>query len=251
MPERTDGMRPRKTVAGVNVVAKRPIHEQILPHIRRDIIENRWAQGERLPEPDLCAEYGVSRTPMRDVLKILEADGLIRLLPHVGAVVTRLDPPDLVDRIDVLIALEQAAAITVARTRPPGTLQEIQRLHQAMIEAAEAQKVALYYRLNDEFHRVIVLGANNPVLSRTHEVMMWHVYRARHHANEHEPLAPWAAEHHQHIIAALLQGQADEAGREMRLHLEAVRRLVVEDRATTSGPHSATNVPDNRRRRST
>jgi DNA-binding GntR family transcriptional regulator len=230
----------------VHVVAKQPIHEQILPHIRRDIIENRWAQGERLPEPDLCAEFGVSRTPMRDVLKILEADGLIELLPHVGAVVTRLDPPDLADRLDVLIALEQGAAITVARRRPPQTLHAVQRLHQAMTEAAEAQNVALYYRLNDEFHRVIVLGANNPVLSRTHEVMMWHVYRARHHANEHEPLAPWAAEHHRHIIAALLQGQADEAGREMRLHLEAVRRLVVEDRADAKSKAIASTDPHRR-----
>jgi DNA-binding GntR family transcriptional regulator len=227
MTRRADRERPPGGVVRSAIVSKEPIHEQVLPHIRRDIIENRWAPGERLLEPDLCAEFGVSRTPMRDVLKILEADGLVELVPHVGAVVTRLDPPDLADRLDVLIALEQAAAITVARTRPPQTLRHIQRLNRAMIKAAEAQRAALYYRLNDEFHRVIVLGANNAVLSRTHEIMMWHVYRARHRANEHEPLAPWAADHHRHIIEALLSGDAEEAGAEMRRHLEEVKRSVV------------------------
>jgi DNA-binding GntR family transcriptional regulator len=223
----------------LNLVSKEPIHEQILPHLRRDIIENRWPPGERLPEPNLCAEFGVSRTPMRDALKILEADGLIQLVPHVGAVVTRLDPPDLIDRLDVLIGLEQAAAIAVARAGFRQTLRQVQHLHQAMIKAAEGRRVQVYYRLNDEFHRVIVLGANNATLSRLHETMMWHVYRARHHANEHEPLAPWAAEHHQHIVDALQRGAADEAGNEMRRHLEEVKRIVIARATAPAGPHQA------------
>src|SRR5687767_11483162 len=97
-----------------SIVSREPIHEQILPHIRRDIVTNRWAPGERLPEMELCAEFGVSRTPLRDVLKILEVDGLVELVPHVGAVVTRLDPPDLADKLEVLSGLEQTAAMKVA-----------------------------------------------------------------------------------------------------------------------------------------
>ena len=241
MAERTERSRP---VHGsrLNFISKEPIHEQILPHLRRDIIENRWPPGERLPEPNLCAEFGVSRTPMRDALKILEADGLIRLVPHVGAVVTRLDPPDLIDRLDVLIGLEQAAAIAVARAGSRQTLREIQRLHQAMIKAAEDQRVQTYYRLNDEFHRVIVLGAGNATLSRLHETMMWHVYRARQYANEHEPLAPWAAEHHQYIVDALQRGAADEAGSEMRRHLEEVRRIVIARASATAEPRQAADA---------
>lgn len=227
MAERAVQRLPAATDVRASIVSKEPIHEQILPQLRRDIIENRWPPGERLPEPSLCAEFGVSRTPMRDALKILEADGLVELVPHVGAVVSRLDPPDLMDRLDVLIGLEQAAAIAVARLRPEQTLREIQRLHKAMAKAATGQRTPTYYRLNDEFHRVIVLGANNATLSRLHEMMMWHVYRARHRANEHEPLAPWAAEHHRHIVDALLRGDAAEAGGEMRRHLEEVKQTVL------------------------
>lgn len=228
--------RQRALLPRAALSSKEPIHEQILPLIRRDIIENRWQPGERLPEPDLCAEFGVSRTPMRDVLKILEAEGLVELLPHVGAVVTKLDAPDLADKLDVLIALEQAAAITVARARPAQTMREMQWLHRAMIRTAKSQEVRRYYSINDEFHRLIVLGANNPTLSRLHENIMSHVYRARHYANEHEPLAPWAAEHHAEIVRALLDGADERAGQEMRRHLEEVKRLVVSRVGAQSGP---------------
>src|SRR3954447_4335841 len=207
--------------------SKEPIHEQILPLIRRDIVENRWQPGKRLPEPELCTEFGVSRTPMRDVLKILEAEGLVELLPHVGAVVTELNTPDLAEKLDVLIALEQAAAVTVARTRPAQTLREVQWLHRAMIRAVKSGQVRQYYTMNDEFHRLIVLGADNPTLSRLHENIMWHVFRARHHANEHEPVAAWAAEQHRQIVDALMDGADEKAGREMRRHLEEVKGLVV------------------------
>lgn len=52
------------------IVVKEPIHEQILPHVRGDIVRSRWQPGERLSEPQLCREFGVSRTPLRDALKV-------------------------------------------------------------------------------------------------------------------------------------------------------------------------------------
>ena len=65
------------------LIVKELIHEQILTHIRQDIISNRWEPGHRLSEPDLCREFGVSRTPMREALKVLETEGLVILRPHV------------------------------------------------------------------------------------------------------------------------------------------------------------------------
>jgi DNA-binding GntR family transcriptional regulator len=214
-------------IARGRLVSKEPIHEQILPHIRQDIVQSRWQPGERLPEPQLCREFGVSRTPLRDALKILEAEGLVRLHPHVGAVVTPLDPPDLADKLEVLSALEQAAAMKVARTRPAATIADIARLHAAMGRAARAGAVGDYYRLNDSFHRAIVLGAQNPSLARMHEMVMWHIHRARLRANEHERLTDTAAEHHSAIVTGIATGAPDAAGQAMREHLEEVARTVL------------------------
>ena len=220
-PKERGGARARR------VVSKEPIHEQILPHIRRDIILNRWAPGERLPEIELCEEFGVSRTPLRDVLKILEVEGLIDLVPHVGAIVTQMDPPDLAEKLEVLSGLEQIAAMKVARIQGQRALKEINQLHRAMSQAAREGEVSKYYQLNDEFHRAIVLGAENDTLSKMHENVMWHVSRARNRANEREPLTPRAAEHHAAIVERIMAGDVEGARRAMSDHLHDVAENVL------------------------
>ena len=207
--------------------APQPIHEQILPCIRQDIVDGRWKPGERLAEPELCEAFGVSRTPLRDALKILETEGLVRLLPHVGAIVTPLDPPDLMDKLDVLAALEQAAAAKVASQQDPAALRRIRALHRSMADAARQRQVARYYGLNDDFHAAIVQGAGNDTLSRLHATMMWHVHRARRRVNEIEPLAPDAALHHERIVQAILAADPDAANLAMRHHLADVARAVL------------------------
>jgi DNA-binding GntR family transcriptional regulator len=209
------------------LVSREPIHEQILPHIRRDIVEGRWAPGERLPEPLLCKEFGVSRTPLRDALKLLEAEGLVELQPHVGAVVTDPGQPDVAEKMELLGALEQLAATKVAALKPPATLEAIRRLHAQMTKAAAAQDATTYYRLNDEFHRLIVLGAGNKTLAEMHERIMWHVHRARHRANEYERLGDNKAGDHDRIVALILAGDAEAAGRAMAEHVDSVSRLIL------------------------
>lgn len=216
--------RPAPAAATPRTIARAPIHEQILPHLRRDIVHNRWQPGERLPEPLLCAEFGISRTPLRHAFKILAAEGLLRLVPHVGAVVAEAETPDLAEKFEVVMALERLAAGKVARLRAPGVLKELQRLHKAMQRAAAEGDASAYYTLNDAFHRAIVLGAANATLAREHEVMMAHVHRARHLANTRAPLQVDAAGHHDALLASIRAGEEEAAGRAMAEHLAEVAR---------------------------
>ena len=105
--------------SAASVVRYPSMHDQILPHLRRDIVENRWKSGVRLSEPLLCKQFGVSRTPLREALKTLEAEGLIRLVPHVGAVVTDPGATEIGETMEILIGLEQLAAIRVAQPDVP------------------------------------------------------------------------------------------------------------------------------------
>lgn len=211
----------------VRVVVKELIHEQILPVLRHDIVSNRWEPGERLPEPVLCTEFGISRTPLREALKILETEGLVELRPHVGVVVTALDPPDLADKFEVLAGLEQFAAAKVARLRPQATLDEIVTVQAAMVAAAAAGEVMRFLDLNDDFHRRIVSGAENATLTQMHRSIMWHVHRARHRVHEYEPAQVASAESHGPIIAGLLAGDEEAAGRAARKHLEEIAGAVL------------------------
>ena len=208
-------------------VNKELMHEQVLPVLRNDIISNRWEPGERIPEPVLCSEFGISRTPLREALKILETEGLVELRPHVGVVVTALDPPDLADKFEVLIGFEQFAAAKVARLRRSETIDAIIRIQDEMVEAAAAGDVAQYYDLNDRFHCAIVDGAGNATLSRMHRTIMWHVRRARHRVHEYEPAHKTSAEQHNAIIRHLRAGAEEAAGRAARAHLEDIAAAVM------------------------
>jgi DNA-binding GntR family transcriptional regulator len=208
-------------------VSKGLIHEQVLPVLRNDIITNRWEPGERLPEPVLCEEFRISRTPLREAFKILEAEGLVELRPHVGVVVTPLDPPDLADKFEVLIGFEQFAASKVARLRSSETIEAIVQAQDAMEKALAAGDVAQYYDLNDEFHGAIVRGANNATLAQMHHNIMLHVRRARHRVHEYEPAHRTSSERHTAIIGFLQAGDEDGAGRAARAHLEDIANAVL------------------------
>jgi DNA-binding GntR family transcriptional regulator len=209
------------------MVLRAPIPEQILPRIRRDIIANRWLPGARLPEPQLCDEFGVSRTPLRQALRALEAEGLIRLVPHVGAIVTNPDAAEVREHMEALSALEQWAVAQVARARPVEALARLDATFSEMDRAARSGDAASYYAINDRFHREIVLATANRTVADLHERLMWHVCRARNRANSGEPFQPDAAENHAPIMAALHEGAPERAAAEMGRHLEEVTRLML------------------------
>jgi DNA-binding GntR family transcriptional regulator len=213
-----------------SVVRYAPMHDQILPHLRRDIVENRWKSGERLSEPLLCKEFGVSRTPLRQALKTLEAEGLVRLIPHVGAVVTDPDEAEVGERMEVLIALEQLAATRVAEAGKPEVLREIQRIQREMNAAAKAGDAARYYALNDQFHLAIVRGTGNRPLVDLHEQVMWHVHRERHRVNFGESVSSHSASSHTKLLQAITNRQPEAAGLAMREHLEHVGQLMLAHR---------------------
>ena len=215
-----------------SVVRPAPMHDQILPHLRRDIVENRWKSGERLSEPLLCKEFSVSRTPLRQALTTLETEGLVRLIPHVGAVVTDPDEAEVGERMEILIALEQLAATRVAEAGKPGVLREIQRIQREMNAAARARDAAHYYELNDQFHLAIVHGTGNRSLMDQHEKAMWHVHRERHRVNFGESVTSNSASSHSKLLQAIMKRQPEAAGLAMREHLEHVGQLMLAHRQT-------------------
>lgn len=205
---------------------------QILPRLRRDVIEGRWKPGERLLEPVLCEQFGVSRTPLRDALRILASEGLVVLIPHVGAVVTKPEEADISGTFQILAVLEATAAETVARRRTPKVMAALRKLVQQMRAAMRANDGITYYTLNDEFHRCIVLASENASLVDIHEHLMWHVYRIRHAINEHEPFSEKTGKDHDEIMDLLEHGTPEQAFVAMRSHVQLVADKVVASAAS-------------------
>ncbi len=230
------------TGPSASVVRFAPMHDQILPHLRKDIVENRWKSGERLSEPLLCRQFGVSRTPLRQALKTLEAEGLVRLVPHVGAVVTDPSATEIAETMEILIGLEQLAATRVAQSQQGDVLRSIERIYAEMRQAARHGDPSSYYELNNDFHLSIVRGTGNRSLVELHEKVMWHVHRERHRANVVESVTVESAESHDEIVRAILEHRAEDAGFAMRRHLENVSRLMLATRLAQQGSSSATDA---------
>lgn len=227
-PSRPAPSPPRAASAGTRAERARRL-DDVLPRLRRDIVGGRWSPGQRLPEPQLCALFGVSRTPLRDAFRVLESEGLVQVTPHVGAVVTPATTPALREHVELLAALEQHAAGRTAERADAATRVRLSGLHQRMQAAAERGDRRTYLRLNDRFHRAIVLAAGNTALADAHEHAMWHVHRARHLAYALEPFdAHPTGGHHQAVIDAILRGDAAAAREAMRAHLDEVAQRLAD-----------------------
>ncbi|WP_460900679.1 GntR family transcriptional regulator [Paraburkholderia jirisanensis] len=213
-----------KTRLGRALVRRESMHVAILEQLRLDIVEGRWQAGERLPEPLLCEEFGVSRTPLRDAFRILETEGLVEMIPHVGAVVTAPDASDIIGAFEVLALLEAAAAETMARSHAPEALRKLRKTSELMQIALEKGNHRRYFELNDDFHYAIIEGANNPVMRQMHEHLMWHVHRVRHSINRDRPFSREAGtgEEHQEIMRAIVDGEPERAFALARAHLLGV-----------------------------
>ena len=127
--------------------------------------------------------------------------------------------------------LELQAVHRVAAEDRPDIAVRITALHERMRNAPESSDADTYFGLNDDVHRAIVIGAGNKTLADMHEEIMWHVHRARHIANEHEPFSRNAYTHHMDILNAIAAGDTGAASREMRKHLLEVTKTIMGEAA--------------------
>ena len=211
------------------VARRESIYEQILPELRQDLVRGRWPPGQRLPEPLLCEEFAISRTPLRDAFRVLESEGLLELIPHVGAVVTKPEAVDIAGTFYLLSVLEAAAAEAIARSPAAAIISKLRKLHERMQTALGKGDHVQYFKLNDDFHRALAVGSKNPALIQIHEKLMWHVYRIRHAINENKPFSRETGmpDEHSAILAAIIEGRARDAFDLVRSHGQHVAQTVL------------------------
>ncbi|WP_114966064.1 GntR family transcriptional regulator [Alkalilacustris brevis] len=178
--------------------------------------------GTRLREHELAQRFGVSRTPIREAIRQLEADGLVTHVPRVGAAVRSLDHAEVMELYEMRAVLEGTAARLAARAAADLELAELESLNDAMRAAGD--DAARQYRLNQQFHRALMDAARNRFLSasmaalgRTMLILGPSTLGARARADE-------AVAEHAEILEALKRRDADAAEQHMRAHIEAAHR---------------------------
>ena len=200
----------------------RPLYEEVAELLRQRIFAGKASDlqpGAWIDELKLAQEYGISRTPLREAIKVLAAEGLVTMKMRRGAYVTEVNAKDLRDVFHLMAVLEADAAGTVASTATAVQLQELEALHQ-QLEKSTKDRVK-FFQLNEAFHVKLLEVANNrwagQMVADLRKVMKLNRAQSLLKAGRiEESLAEHAA-----IMAALTSRDAAAAQAAMRAHIES------------------------------
>lgn len=200
--------------------------ERVANDIRDMVIRGVMRPGERIVERRLCVVLGVSRTPMREALKLLRQDGLVEINRNRGARVAPYGAEDATQLFEVIAALEGMAAAAFTRRADPVALAQLEALHQRMLALRLEQRLDDYFDVNSAIHDLIVAAANNAVLSESHRRLMLRARRGRYMAIMDSARWDHAVREHEALVAAIRAGSAVAAETIWREHLLNTGRAV-------------------------
>jgi DNA-binding GntR family transcriptional regulator len=202
------------------------LHDELLAALRDYIVEGNLADGARVPERLLCERFGISRTPLREALKVLAAEGLIDLLPNRGARVRELSSEDLRELFDVMGGLEALAGRLACERITDAEFAEIERVHHEMYRHYLRRDMHGYFQCNQEIHRMIVAAAGNTTLSVAYASFAGRIRRVRYSANLDKERDRWgeAMREHESILDALRRRAGNELSDIMFQHLRNKRK---------------------------
>ena len=204
-------------------LAPRPLYEEVAELLRQRIFKRELEPGNWIDELKIAAEYGISRTPLREALKVLAAEGLVTMKVRRGAYVTEVSQQDLSDVYHLLSLLESDAAGVVATKATDAELAELQKLHKALEVAAKPGKANTdeFFATNERFHMRLLAIANNrwrdQMVADLRKVMKLN----RHNSLLKQGRLEAALAEHRAILDAMLARDADASIAHMRAHFES------------------------------
>ena len=220
------------------------LHGEILSRLRDYVVEGNIAEGARIPERQLCEMFGISRTPLREALKVLAAEGLIDLLPNRGARVRQLSRRDLEELFEVMGGLESLAGRLACESITDEEIAEIERLHYEMYGHYLHRDMHNYFQVNQRIHEKIVEASRNETLRTTYANFAGRIRRVRYSANFARKRQRWAEamREHEAILDALRRRAGSELSDILFHHLRNKRAAAVEQMGDTQTAETATNA---------
>lgn len=143
------------------------LHEEVATRLRAMVFDRQLAPGQWVDELGLAQAWQISRTPLREALKVLAAEGLVTLVPRQGCRVTELSEDDADDLFPVMALLEGRCAFEAASKATAADIKGLRRLHDVLEKQATAQNLDAFYRANHDFHTRVQALADNRWLDRT------------------------------------------------------------------------------------
>jgi len=191
---------------------------QVAGRLRDMIAADQLSAGTKLNERELTAQLQVSRTPLREAIKMLAAEGLVHLVPNRGAFVADPSPDEVEDMLEAMGALEAMCGELACARATDAEIAAIRQTHDRMAKAYERRDRLSYFKLNQEIHRRVAQASRNATLQRLHATLNARLYRVRFMSNKTDR---WhtAVEEHEAIADALERRDVRALRRLLREHL--------------------------------
>lgn len=209
-------------------IQRQSLHREVADRLRTMIVEAELAPGDRIAEGSLCEQLGVSRTPLREALKVLASEGLIDLLPNRGTRVSKITEQEIGELFEVISGIERMAGELAAERATAKDIEKLRRFQERLELHHGNGERHEYFELNRQVHEFIVRMADNAVLSATHANLMMKVQRARYMAIMLRDRWDEAVREHAEICEAIGAHDPARAGALIMAHVRETGEIVRE-----------------------
>lgn len=217
--------------------ARASLHGLIVPRLRAMILTGELPPTAALSEAELSRQFDVSRTPLREALKVLAAEGLVVLRAHRSPVVAGIDPDEIAATFETILPLEVLAGrLATERADATGRAQLIET-HAKLVALHKAGDRIGYLRLNRAFHLHFASLSGNPVLRATLADLLGKTMRARASANLDRVRWEQASDEHRQIIEAFIARRSDEVAALLTAHGQQTAAAVLAALAAARPSH--------------
>lgn len=211
----------------VTPLTPRALYQEVAERLRQQIFRRELEPGSWIDEQRLAHDYGISRTPLREALKVLAAEGLVTLKPRRGCYVAELSEQDLDEIYPVMALLEGRCAAEAVQKCQPADLKRLTAIHEALERHANAGDPDGFFEANQEFHAVVQELAGNRWLQQLIDDTRKMLRLTRRDSLRLEGRLKQSLAEHRAILDALLKGDAAAAGQAMHDHLLSGRKALV------------------------
>ncbi len=210
-------------------IAPTALYQEVAERLRQRIFAHELTPGTWIDEQKLAEQYGISRTPLREALKVLASEGLVELKPRRGCYVTEISRQDLDDIFPLMALLEGRCAADATKRARPADIKGLQEIHERLEAAAREGRIDAFFEANQAFHRRIQELANNRWLLSVIQDLRKVLKLSRLHSLSLEGRLQQSLDEHRGIMAAFAAGEGAKAEKLMHDHLlsgrEALARM--------------------------
>ncbi|MFZ4808895.1 MAG: GntR family transcriptional regulator [Hyphomicrobiaceae bacterium] len=208
---------------GIN---RRYLHDIVADRLRQLILDGELEPRSRVNELELAERFAISRTPLREAIKILATEGLLELLPNRGARVASISDKELDDVLEVVASLEALAGDLACRHATAEEIAQVATLSDEMADAWRRRDEATYFRLNRQIHDAVMAASRNAVLATMYANLSGRIQRARYTAHKTDDQWARAMQDHREMAERLQARDGAGLADLLRRHIRSKKDVI-------------------------